>query len=463
LNSKKQQIFSVVSTQLVCTLLLIWPALYNGYPLLISDSAAYIASGHLGQVPVDRPIIYGLFLRHISLSWSTWLVIITQSIFINYLIYLITKYFIKSKKKAVLQLILISILAFGTSLAHYCSFLLADIFTPISLLSLFLLLILNQKKHLTILSFLFLLSTIVHLSHIPLIISVLALSIVFLWFFKRDYFKIKLKRIGLITSLFLAALLSITSINFSLGYGFKIARTTNIFLAARLIETGIANKHLKKNCSKKDFEVEYKNLCKYIDQFKQWPYAGIYLFDSTSPFYQGGCNDKGWENCWLSKDKAYGDLTADIMKDPALRKEFIYLIGEGTIDQLSSFELEPLNPQQHTELIEWHYKFDLKQFKESRQFNARQEFNGINTIERYLFYSSLFVLLLLGLKYWKQLTEEAHLFILIVLVGLISNAMLVSTLSTVVPRYQGRIAFLIPLVLLSIILNRIIEKSKLKI
>lgn len=57
-------------------ILLIMPAIVNGYPLVYSDSGTYIGSGFEGIVPVDRPIAYGLFVRHISVAYSLWFVIL---------------------------------------------------------------------------------------------------------------------------------------------------------------------------------------------------------------------------------------------------------------------------------------------------------------------------------------------------------------------------------------------------
>ncbi len=71
---------------LVSVILLIVPALINGYPLLYSDSATYIESGMGLFVPIDRPIFYGLFIRIASMSYSLWFVVILQSLVIVALI-----------------------------------------------------------------------------------------------------------------------------------------------------------------------------------------------------------------------------------------------------------------------------------------------------------------------------------------------------------------------------------------
>ncbi|MFK8101257.1 MAG: hypothetical protein AB8G15_01985, partial [Saprospiraceae bacterium] len=60
-------------TILLGTIILLFVAFYNGYPLVYSDTGTYIQSGFELFVPVDRPLTYGLFLRYTSLGISPWL------------------------------------------------------------------------------------------------------------------------------------------------------------------------------------------------------------------------------------------------------------------------------------------------------------------------------------------------------------------------------------------------------
>lgn len=450
--------------QIVCVLLLIWPAFWNGYPILTSDSGAYLASGHSSEVPIDRPIIYGLFTRHISLSWTVWLVIIAQSALFNYLIYLISKFFIKAKQASLIQLCIIALLAFVTGLGGYCSSIMADVFASMSLLSLFLLLLINkkEKKHMLLLVLIFAFSIVTHLSHIPLVVGELFLVVLFLWLFHRREIRNRMRRLILISTTIFAALFMLALINYSYGVGFKLSRTNNIILATRFIENGLANKYLKEACGEAGFNPPYKELCAYVDQFKRWPGAGYYLYDETSPLYEGGCLEKTWSNCWLVKNEAYGLLITDILSEPALRKEYFSLVLSGTLKQLITFEEPHLDPFKFPWVIERHFKSDLSAFENSNQFNGRIEFKPINTIENIVVILSTLLLLILGVIYWRKLSVESKLFLFIVLSSILFNAFLTSTLSNVSPRYQGRIIFLLPLGLLALSIKSILERRKLK-
>ena len=64
----------------VCIALLVWPALYNGLPILYSDTATYVASGMKLETPMDRPISYGIFIWITSLGGTTlWTTILCQA------------------------------------------------------------------------------------------------------------------------------------------------------------------------------------------------------------------------------------------------------------------------------------------------------------------------------------------------------------------------------------------------
>ena len=80
------------------TLILSVIGLYNGYPLVYSDTGTYIYSGYDKFIPFDRPITYGLFLKFFSFDCSTWFVIIFQNLITSFVIYEVLKiFFAKSR------------------------------------------------------------------------------------------------------------------------------------------------------------------------------------------------------------------------------------------------------------------------------------------------------------------------------------------------------------------------------
>ncbi len=51
---------------------------WNGYPLIYPDTGEYAFSSFALQVPPDRPIGYGLFIRATRVVHSLWSAVIAQ-------------------------------------------------------------------------------------------------------------------------------------------------------------------------------------------------------------------------------------------------------------------------------------------------------------------------------------------------------------------------------------------------
>ena len=67
-----------VAIALAATLLL-WPALWNGYPLVFSDTGTYLAQAIEHYAGWDRPIFYSLFLLPLHMTLTTWPAIAVQA------------------------------------------------------------------------------------------------------------------------------------------------------------------------------------------------------------------------------------------------------------------------------------------------------------------------------------------------------------------------------------------------
>ncbi|HLP12535.1 MAG TPA: hypothetical protein VK177_11435, partial [Flavobacteriales bacterium] len=122
-------------------LMLIWPAMVNGFPFIYNDLSTYLASGFELKTPFDRPITYGIFLRIASLNGlSLWGVIVVQAILVSWLVFKILVVFLKDVITLQHCLVCMFILCAFTPLPWICSLLMPDIFTPLLVLSLVLIL-----------------------------------------------------------------------------------------------------------------------------------------------------------------------------------------------------------------------------------------------------------------------------------------------------------------------------------
>jgi hypothetical protein len=60
-------------------LVLLWPAFWNGYPIVYSDTNAFLTQGILGFFVWDKPFVYGPWMALFHLQYSLWLVVIAQA------------------------------------------------------------------------------------------------------------------------------------------------------------------------------------------------------------------------------------------------------------------------------------------------------------------------------------------------------------------------------------------------
>jgi hypothetical protein len=137
------------------------PVFFNGYPFVFSDTGTYISSGFEDTITENYPITYRLFVKHISLANSLWLVVLAQAIIVNILIWYFIKLITGAANKALNFIYLSGILFLTaiTSMPWFSGLIMPDIFTPISFLLLAILLLeptFNRKKLLWLIPFLFL-------------------------------------------------------------------------------------------------------------------------------------------------------------------------------------------------------------------------------------------------------------------------------------------------------------------
>ena len=84
--SSRSQPWKEVLLNVLGAAILMFFALYDNYPILNSDSGAYISSGFSLQPPIDRPLFYGLFIRLSSLGVSLWISVFFQCFILAYLL-----------------------------------------------------------------------------------------------------------------------------------------------------------------------------------------------------------------------------------------------------------------------------------------------------------------------------------------------------------------------------------------
>lgn len=384
---KSQRILVILSILLSACGLLI-PAIYNGFPLVYSDTGAYIASGFQGTVPGDRPISYGLFLRHSSLATSLWFTVLTQALLLSVFVYrLFCKIWSEPKTRWWAFLLGMMVLIVSSSASYFASMLLADISCSLSLFLLFFLLFDSPKNKwffaLLLVGYLFLSS--MHLAnvygHLVVVFGVGILKLL-----RRDFLMTLAWRKWVIGSaIVLLNFLFLPTLHSYYGGGFVATKNGHLFISARNIESGAMKMVLDDKCGSEEFA-----LCAYKDSL---PNNGSdFLWLPESVLYKiGGWNEHADE---------YKKLNGYVFSEPKYLMQFLkhyYRVASfHFFEHKIGEELIPLGLQSPPGWeIESNFKEELPRFlnaKQAQDFYGGK-FEGINIWISWVLIFSLIVIL----------------------------------------------------------------------
>jgi len=436
-------------------IILCYMGFYNTFPYVYSDCGTYIGSGFELKVPIDRPIFYGLFIRHVSLLTSLWLVILVQGLILSLILFYFFKYLSGTSRFRIYYIAFIIFITFLTSASFHVSQLIPDIFTPIAILSLGLLLLVRNMKtrDVIITSIILIIAIAVHNSHF-FIITILLLLFTFLFLIQK--FRKKLSdlyisagRLIYSWSLVIFTYLIICIVNLSLGAGFAMSRSGPVFLISRMNEIGILELYLRENCDKYHYMI-----CEYKDKM-----PGSFLWDySNSPLYKNG----GWES--PKNLEEYSAIIKDILTSPKYGHLFFVSAVESSFTQFFCFSTGDAAPQREGtppyKAISVHFPASLKLYMNSHQWTHTLDFTFINEFQKYI--TGLCLMFYLICYVYPSRTRKFNRVILFILAGMFINAFVCGTFSTVTERYQSRVIWLLPLPLFLILANKEFFLEKLR-
>lgn len=420
---------------LVCTLLSCMVAFINKYPLVYSDTGTYIDSGFQGFVPKDRPIFYGLFIRHISLASSLWYVVIAQGFLASWLLRLSLGIFFSGFKRDLLLMLSIGFLCCFTSYSHTVSILIPDLFTPLAILCILVLTLHNNLSRFThfAVALLFLFCLCAQTSTL-MSISILLPVLLVVLYLKRNhpeysgYFR-KAAKVGLYLAL---AFLLIPTLNYAFGKRFQFGTNSHIFIMGHMVESGVLEPYLKEHCAEKNWK-----LCRYQDSLV-WDF----IWNPASPVYKTG----GWE----ANRKEYSSIIQDILLTPKYSTLLFQKSLEGTLKQYFTYEVTAYGAHVSNiaplDQIKWHYPHALREYFASKQNNNQYKTDVVNAIQLFLMpFCMLALYLFCSARCLRQrLPAALRISLLFFLLYTVINAFVTSTFSTVDPRFQNRLAWLFP-------------------
>ncbi|MEH2502417.1 hypothetical protein V1290_001228 [Bradyrhizobium sp. AZCC 1578] len=412
-------------------LMLLAPALWNGYPLLQWDTGGYLARWYEGYLVPSRSTTFGLYL-HFGEDSSFWINLGINALATLWILQLTLRVLGISEP---LRLLAMSfVLALTTSLPFLASTLLTDIFAGLSVLSLFILVVLGERTSIPEKCLLFGLTAFAAATHSATLAVLLGLCCIG-WIarpFLRGRISISGLTQGSLTIVAGAALL--LSTNFALSG--KLAWTPGGYgvAFARMLQDGIVAQYLRDHCPKQNFK-----LCPYRDNL---PATADQFLWSNSMFntlgrFQGLNDEMGFIVLHsLAEYPAWQAKAAAI----ATAQQFVYVgTGEGTDGWLG-----------HTYgIIEHFLPAQVKPMRAAQQQLWHFDFTAINRIHIPVALASmLLAVILFGRGVLRRPFDDLTLLAGTVSFALLGNAFVCAVISGPHDRYGARLAWLATTVVL---------------
>lgn len=434
----------------VGALLLSIIGLYNGYPLVYSDTGTYIYSGFDKFIPYDRPIAYGLFLRFFSFNYSAWFVIIVQNIITSFVIYETFKLF-EFTKARLTQLFLgtILFLVFFTGIGWYTNQLMPDFLVPISVLIIFILILKSDRNYpvFILLSFILVFSLISHFSHLLIGTSIVLVVLFCRLIFRHKFSIFRLKRTLVVSIVVLSVWLFLPTLNYIIERQFILSKGSHVFLMSHLNDTGILKKFLDENCN----SPEFKNckLCQFKDSLPND--AASFIWSSCIVDSCGG---------WLGSKEEYSKIISATLTRPKYLFMNAYRSASYGLIQLTRNDIgsglsaynEGSAPYGQ---IHWRFNSELNNYLNSKQNKwdgVELKFDVLNRINFVVLIACLlFFILIFASSVFLKIAPKALLFILFVAMAIIANSFITAGLNCPYERYQARIVWLLPFAVIVIL------------
>jgi hypothetical protein len=442
-------LWTILSGALAAAVLL-WVALFNGYPTIFSDTGSYLLTGafHVAFAPFRAPG-YSVFIRMTSLGKSPWFTVAAQAILAVYVLRETCNHLIGGGRKFVNLSLLAAVCALValTSLPWLVSLLMPDVFAGIAFLCIFVLAFAGELPRVQriLLAAILTISVAAHTSLFPITVLFI-LAVVILRFGARQSHELPQASSVLAWLLvpILAAGFWTASQNQELGLGFRLSPSGNAFLLGRLFGDGLAADFLHENCPKRQFIS-----CRYLSDLPRT--EGEFLF--WHPLYRDLMKGNPREIDTIVR----GTLDAYPRKFilSSAKQTFLQLASLRTGDELRTYAAHDWNNQAMLRV----FPGDLQGFESSRQFRGRM-LSMPDTVSP--FHTTIFWLsLVLSLAFaWAARFARVNKFLASAILFLVINAAVCGALAGVYDRYQSRVAWIIPFCLITYICNLIAERSR---
>jgi hypothetical protein len=260
--------------------LLLWPAVWNRYPIVFADTGTYLSQAIHRYAGWDRPVFYSVSILPLHGTITLWPVIAAQALLAAWVLWLVCRVLLPCVR-ATAFVSGAAVLSASTWLPWITSEVMPDLFTPLLVLIACLLawqpdrLSRRERIVLPLLAAFMIASQQSSLPLACILLSVLGLTARFLGPAPATL------RLPLLIVPPALALLALCSSNLLVHGRFTVSPFGNVFLLARVIYDGPGMDTLRRDCPSAGWR-----LCPYVDAFP--PLSDDFLWTSDSPLKRAG-------------------------------------------------------------------------------------------------------------------------------------------------------------------------------
>jgi hypothetical protein len=408
-------------------LMLLWPAFWNGYPLLQSDTGGYLARWYEGYLVPSRSTVFGLYL-HAGENTYFWLNLAIQALATMWILQVTLRVFGLAKPSRLFGMCLV--LSITTALPWLASLLLTDIFAGLSVLSLFLLVLQGDKLSGVEKAALFAFTAFAAATHSATMAVLLGLCCV--GWIARPFLQERIAVRGLAqgTLTIVAGAIMLLSTNFALSG--RVAWTPGGYAIAfaRMLQDGIVTHYLHDHCAERPFK-----LCPYRDELPET--ADDFLWSRETVFNKlgrfPGMND---EMDFI--------VTHSLAEYPLWQAEAALLAtGEQMLKVATGENTDPPTTAHTYGIIRRYMPEQSKLMKAARQQTGFITFGPINLIHvPVALISTALVFAMLIAAVFQRRIDDVTLLTATVCLALLGNAVVCGVISGPHDRYGSRLVWI---------------------
>jgi hypothetical protein len=418
-----------IAVALAAMLLLLTPALWNGFPLLQYDSGGYFARWYEGTLEESRSTVYGLFAVALARP-NFWPLIVVQAALTVWVVALVLR--VHGIGRPLVLLATITALSVATTLPWLADIVLTDIFFGLAVLALHLLVLRNDalaRWERVALFVLIAFSAATHNATLAVLLALLAAGLVVALFDRRLVPLADLARGS--AALLLGAVML-------LGANYVVAKRVawtpgGIGLTfGRMLQDGIVKRYLDEHCPDPRLR-----LCDYRDELPTDAdvfFWGQGMFDRLGRFQ--GLNDE-MRTIVLESLRAYPWLQLRAAVVATLKQLVMVRTGWGVLDSIW-----------HTHgMIENFAPAMLPAMRAAHQQRGELDFAAINRLHVPVALASMLLLLgVMALGVRQRRFADLGLLATTTALAILANAFVTGALSGPHDRYGARVAWLATLV-----------------